>query len=188
MELSTLRRPRVAGSQEALMTFVRLIARPMLASSFVASGTERFRHAESGAAALRPVLDTVAKVFPAAARATADEQRAVRVLGAVQATAGVLLAMGRFSRLCSAALAVTSALQAFADFRSADSSTPEARKSRRVKLLKDISLTGAVLLAAVDTNGQPGLAWRAGHLAHGTRRKLQKADRSVRKTASGMVG
>lgn len=192
------------------MTIVRVLARPLLASSFIVSGVDRVRRAESTAAQLQPVLDTVTKAVPAAAAATANGKLVAQVLGATQIGAGLLLAMGKFSRPAAILLSASAAVNALADFKSADSSTPEARKERRNQLLKNLSLMGAVLLAAVDTNGRPGLAWRAEHFAsdarknakvlrYDTRRSarqlakdaeknLKKADKAVRKTASDVVG
>jgi hypothetical protein len=48
--------------------------------------------------------------------------------------------------------------------------------------LKNLGLVGAALLAAVDTAGQPGLAWRAGHLAQDTRRNFQSLGKGANKT------
>lgn len=192
------------------MTLVRLVARPLIASSFVVSGVDRLRNAETSATQLRPTLDRVNKALPQTSSVTANEKLVAQVLGATQVGAAALLAIGRFSRLSAALLAGTAVVNTMVDFRSADSSTAEARKNRRNQLLKNLSLVGAVLLAAVDTNGRPGLVWRAEHFAAGakthakaisydTRRnarairkdaqqQLKKADHAVRKTATDAVG
>ena len=64
-------------------------------------------------------------------------------------------------------------------------------------------MTGGVLLAAVDTNGRPSLAWRAEHLAADARKnaghlaadvkkttgkQLKKADKAVRKAVDHTHG
>ncbi|MBG6184529.1 putative membrane protein YphA (DoxX/SURF4 family) [Arthrobacter sp. CAN_A214] len=181
------------------MTLVRVIARPLIASSFVFSGVERLRNTSATATQLAPVLKKVTKAVPSAASITGNEKLVAQILGATQVGAGILLGIGRFSRLAAALLTVTAAVNALADFNAADSSTPEARKARRSQLLKNLSLIGAVLLAAVDTNGRPGLVWRAEHFATGAkknavgiskdaRKQLKKADSAVRKTAADVVG
>ncbi len=89
------------------------------------------------------------------------------------------------------------------EWRSADISSKEGRDARRKQLLKNVTLTGGVLLASVDTAGKPSLAWRAEHLAADARKttshlaadarkttgkKLKKADKAVRKAVDHAVG
>ena len=181
------------------MTLARVIARPLIASSFVFSGVDRLRNAGATAPQLKPVLAGVNKVVPSTASVTGNEKLVGQVLGATQVGAALLLGIGRFSRVAALLLTVTATVNTLVDYRSADASSAEGKKARRTQLLKNLSLIGAVLLAAVDTNGRPGLAWRAGHLASGARKnagglskdarkQLQKADKAVRKTASDVVG
>lgn len=192
------------------MTLVRVLARPLLASSFILTGVDRLRNTDSTAAALRPTLDRINKAVPSAASATSNEKRVAQVLGAAHVGAAVLLGIGRFSRLSALVLVGTSALNTAVEFNNADSSTPQARKARRNQMIKNLSLIGAVLLAAVDTNGRPSLAWRAEHfagdarrnalalghdtrktarsLARDTEKRLKKAEKAVRKTATEVAG
>lgn len=181
------------------MTLVRVLARPLLASSFVLTGIDRLRNTDATATALRPTLERINKAVPAAASVTSNEQRVAKVLGAAHLGAAVLLGIGRFSRLSALVLVGTSSLNAVIEFNNADSSTSKARKDRRNQLLKNLSLIGAVLLAAVDTNGRPSWAWRAEHfaedarrnalaLSHDTRKSIKKAEKAVRKTASEVKG
>ncbi len=181
------------------MTLVRVIARPLTASSFAFSGVDRLRSAGTSAAQLQPVLTKLGKTVPSLAPVTGDAKRVAQVLGAAQLGAGILLGLGRFSRIAGTLLAVSAAANTLVDFKSADSSTPAARKERRSQLLRNLSLVGAALLASVDTNGRPGLAWRAEHFAYGAKKnavglsrdaakQLKKADRAVRRTASDVVG
>ncbi|WP_104165806.1 DoxX family protein [Arthrobacter sp. SX1312] len=170
------------------MTLVRVVARPLIASSFVVSGVDRLRTAGATAPQLKPVLTGVAKIVPSAGAITGNEKLVGQVLGATQVGAAILLGIGRFSRVAALLLTVTTTVNALVDYRSADASSPEGKKARRSQLLKNLSLIGAVLLAAVDTNGRPGIAWRAEHLATDARKQLKKADKAVRKTASDVVG
>lgn len=192
------------------MTLVRVLARPLLASSLVLTGIDRVRNTDTAATALRPTLDRIAKVVPSAASVTGNEKQVAKVLGAAHLGASVLLGIGRFSRLSALVLVATSTLNTVVEFNSADSSTAKARKERRNQLVKNLSLIGAVLLAAVDTNGRPSWAWRAEHfaeearrnalalghdtrktarsLARDTEKRLKKAEKAVRKTASDVAG
>jgi uncharacterized membrane protein YphA (DoxX/SURF4 family) len=181
------------------MSFVRFLARPMLASSFVLAGMDKLKNADDTATQLSPLLRRAAESLPF----QTNEKVLARVIGGTQIGAGVLLALGKSARLAATILAVISALNGYVEWRSADASSKDARDARRKQLLKNVSLTGGVLLAAVDTNGRPGLAWRAEHLAADvkknashltadvkktTGKQLKKADKAVRKAVDHTVG
>ncbi|WP_028264791.1 DoxX family protein [Arthrobacter sp. MA-N2] len=170
------------------MSLVRFLARPMLASSFVVAGLDKLKNADDTAQQLSPLLRRAAKSLPF----PADEKLLARVIGGTQVGAGAMLALGKCSRFSATLLAGISVLNAFVEWRSADISTKEGRLGRRAQLLKNISLTGGVLLAAVDTAGKPSLAWRAEHLAmdakKATGKQIKKTDRAVRKAVDNAVG
>ena len=169
------------------MSLVRLIARPLLATGFVAVGVERLRNADQTAEQLAPTLSRIGGAVPAAAAATSNPALVARVVGYTQVTAGSLLGMGKFTRIASLLLAGTTALNTVVEYRNAEASTSAERKERRSQLLKNLSLIGGVLLSAVDTNGRPGLAWRASHLASDTGRKGRAAAKAVRKTTGKQI-
>jgi putative oxidoreductase len=52
-----------------------------------------------------------------------------------------------------------------------EASDPAERKAQLVHFAKNASLAGGLLIAALDTAGKPGLAWRASHAAHDARRE-----------------
>ncbi len=181
------------------MFAVRFLARPMLASSFVLAGMDKLKNADDTATQLSPLLRRAAETLPF----QADERVLARVIGGTQVGAGVLFAFGKSARLAATILAVISALNSYVEWRSADISSKEGRDARRKHLLKNLSLTGGVLLASVDTAGKPSLAWRAEHLAadarksaghlaadvkKSTNKRLQKADKAVRKAVDHTVG
>ncbi|HEX9088270.1 MAG TPA: DoxX family protein [Arthrobacter sp.] len=181
------------------MSFVRFLARPMLASSFVLAGMDKLKNADDTATQLSPLLRRAAESLPF----QTNEKVLARVIGGTQVGAGVCLALGKASRLAATVLAVISALNGYVEWRSADITSKAGRDARRKQLLKNISLTGGVLLASVDTNGRPSLAWRAEHLAADakknaghlaadvrktTGKQLKKADKAVRKAVDHTVG
>ncbi|MBD7995433.1 DoxX family protein [Arthrobacter sp. Sa2CUA1] len=192
------------------MTIVRTLARPLLAAGFVAAGVERLRNAEQTAQQLSPTLSRLGTVAPSAAGLADNPVAVARVLGATQLGAAAMLGLGKFSRLAGLVLAGTAGVNTLVEYRNADATTQEGRKIRRTQLLKNLSLIGGVLLAAVDTNGRPGLAWRAEHLVSDTgrnvralgkdagrrsrkitkqtKKQLAKADRTVRSAATDIVG
>lgn len=164
------------------MSAVRFLARPLLGSSFIVAGAGKLKNADDTAEQLSPALRRAADALPI----QVDEKVLARAVGATQLGAGVLFALGKAPRLSASILAVTSALNAFVEWRSADISTPAGREARRGGLLKNLSLLGGVLLASVDTNGRPSLAWRTQHLAADTakasRRSLAAAEKRTRKS------
>lgn len=170
------------------MSVIRFLARPMLASSFVVAGLGKLKNVDDTAKQLSPVLRRASASLPF----PANERVVARLIGGTQVGAGAMLALGKFSRLSATVLAATSALNAFVEWRSADISTKEGRESRRSQLLKNITLTGGVLLAAVDTAGRPSLAWRAEHFAmdakKATGKQFKKADQAVRRAVDTAVG
>lgn len=170
------------------MSLIRFLARPMLASSFVIAGLDKLKNADDTAAQLSPILRRASESLPF----PADEKMLARMIGGAQLGAGALLGLGKFARFSAAVLTLTSALNTFVEWRSADISTKEGRQARRAQLLKNISLTGGVLLAAADTAGRPSLAWRAEHLAidakKATGKQLKRADKAVRKAVDNAVG
>lgn len=164
------------------MSAVRILARPLLGSSFIVAGAGKLKNADDTAEQLSPVLRRAADALPI----RVDEKVLARTVGASQLGAGVLFALGKAPRLSASVLAITSALNAFVEWRSADISTAAGRSARRSGLLKNLSLLGGVLLASVDTNGAPSLAWRAQHLAADTakagRRQLADVEKATQKT------
>ncbi|WP_159707460.1 DoxX family membrane protein [Arthrobacter sp. 18067] len=170
------------------MSVIRFLARPMLASSFVVAGLDKLRNADDTAKQLSPVLRRASESLPF----KADEKTLARLIGGAQLGAGALLGLGKLSRFAATVLAVTSALNSYVEWRSADISTKEGRRARKAQLLKNISLTGGVLLASVDTDGRPSIAWRAEHLAADakkvTGKQIKRADKAVRKAVDNAVG
>ncbi|MGJ9402460.1 DoxX family membrane protein [Arthrobacter sp. KK5.5] len=175
------------------MSLVRLIARPLLASSFVWSGLERLRKPNESGERLQPGLRRISTVVPQLQQ-FADQPAAVaRVVGGVQVVAGLLFALGRFPRLSASLLVGASALASFED------SSDSANGAKSASRLRNASLAGGILLASVDTAGQPSLAWRAQHLTADARKHLAKTNRDLgrtvqrttaeaRKTAGGVIG
>ncbi|MDQ4502010.1 DoxX family protein [Sinomonas sp. ASV322] len=156
------------------MTPVRFLARPLLASSFIAAGVDKFKNADDTAEQLSPVLRRAADALPV----RVEEKTLARAVGATQLGAGLLFAFGKAPRFSASVLALTSALNTFVEWRTADIGSKELRAERRARLLKNLSLVGGVLLASVDTAGRPGLAWRAQQLAADATKTATQAGRA----------
>jgi putative oxidoreductase len=146
-----------AGGQLAAMAGVRTLARPMLSSIFIVQGLETMQHPEMVAPRAETVVQRIAELVPAV---PADTERAVRINGAVQLTAGTMLGLGWFPRLSALALAGTLVPTTLAGHRFWEAEDPQERKQQRIHFLKNLSMLGGLLIAAVDTDGSPSLAWR----------------------------
>ena len=163
------------------MSIVRRLARPLLATGYIAGGMDAFRNSSAAAKQLDPVLKTVESAVPQLRPVTANRAVVAQGIAAAQVSAASLLAISKLPRLSSTVLLGTTALNGYTQYRSADASTPEGKSTRRAGLLKNVSLLGAVMIAAVDTSGNPSLAWRASHLADDVRKNAAKVGKDTKK-------
>lgn len=167
------------------MTLVRRVARPMLAAIFVVQGLEQLRHPAALKAKVAPFAEQVAPLgLPN------DPELLVRANGATMMGGGALLATGHFPRLASLALVGSLVPTTYVGHRFWEESDPATRSTQRVAFLKNLGLIGGLLLASVDTEGKPGLAYRAGlatdsakRAAKQTRREAKHAARAARREA-----
>jgi putative oxidoreductase len=143
----------------------------MLASVFISGGIDALRNPAPRVAAADAVAGPIARKLPWLPE---DPETLVKINAGVMAGAGTLLALGRFPRLSSLLLAGTIVPTTLAGHRFWEAEDPATKAQQRIHFFKNLGLLGGLLLAAVDTEGQPGLAWRARHAtqhaAHGTRR------------------
>ncbi|GAC71009.1 DoxX family protein [Gordonia soli] len=141
---------------------LRRIARPLLASAFIASGVDALRTPKPLAQTAAPVVDRGREVLPpdVAERIPSDPETLVRINAAAQIGGGVLLATGKLPRIASVVLAgsVIPSTVFGADFW--NEADPVRKEQQRNAFIKNVGLLGGVLLAAADTEGKPSLAWR----------------------------
>jgi putative oxidoreductase len=128
------------------MTVLRVIARPLLASMFVAGGVASLKSAREMAPAANDTSDALKQTLGVSA-SPAD---LVRLNGAVHVVAGLALATGRFPRLASLALASTMPATTLAGHAFWNESDPAARANQRIHFLKNLSMTGGLLMASLD--------------------------------------
>ena len=168
------------------MTVSRLIARPMLASMFVVGGLNALRSADKLAPRAEPVVGRLVPLLKKAAPTLPipeDPETLVRINGGVQLVAGAALATGRAPRLSAAALALSLMPVTAAGHRFWEESDPTARAQQRVHFFKNVSMLGGLLIAAGDTEGRPGLAWRARRAARDARREARHLASAARREA-----
>jgi putative oxidoreductase len=162
---------------------VRRLARPLLASVFVAAGIDALRHPGLRSQQAAQLLGKVPDQVPGAQTAAKDPDLFVRVNGAALLGGGVLLATGRMPRLASTVLAASIIPTTAIDHAFWDESDPTRKELSRSLFFKNVGLLGGLLLAAVDTEGRPGLVWRAQHAGKVTRREARHAKRAASREA-----
>jgi putative oxidoreductase len=153
------------------MSVVRMLARPMLASMFVTAGTDAVLHPEPKADRAGDVGPTVARKLPIPL--PDDPVQLVRINGAVQVVAGLMLATGRLPRLSALAIAATLVPTTYAGHRFWEEKDPTRRTAQRLHFFKNMSMFGGLLIAAVDTGGKPSLAHRGRDAAHRMSHKVR---------------
>lgn len=95
----------------------------------------------------------------------------VRLYGAIQLGAGVLLASGHLRRPAAAVLAASLIPATLAGHAFWTCDEPDERRRQQVHFLKNLGLLGGLLLAAADTEGRPSIGWRAERVLRGHRRR-----------------
>ena len=161
----------------------------MLAAVFVINGAKAIRNPDALAARAKPFADQVVpplKRFapaPIADRVPDDARTLVRINGAIQLLGGLALATGKGRRTAALTLAATMVPATLAGHAWWEEDDPAQRTIHQAHFLKNVGLTGGLLLAAVDTEGKPGLAWRARHGASDARHASTWVRRAARREA-----
>ncbi len=161
------------------MSLLRLVARPLLAAPFIVRGVDALLHPMNRAERTQPMADRL----PPAAGPLGNPEHLVRASGVVMVGAGALLATGTAPRVSAAVLAATSLPAIYTDRPFWTIEDPQQRRDQRALLLRELALVGGLLLAAADTEGRPGLAWRGRRAVTDLERSAHRASRQAR-TAS----
>jgi uncharacterized membrane protein YphA (DoxX/SURF4 family) len=168
------------------MTITRTIARPMIASMFVVGAASALKNAPQLAGKASGVTDAViplVKRFAPTAPLPEDPVTLVRINAGVQLGAAAALATGKVPRLAAATLAASLVPTTIAGHRFWEESDPAQRKNQQLHFFKNLGTLGGLLLAAVDTEGKPGVAWRAKRAVKDVRREAKRATRSAKQEA-----
>lgn len=168
------------------MTVSRMIARPMLASIFVVGGVSALRNAPALAAKAKPVTDRLVPQLKKAMPGLPipeDPTTLVRLNAAAQLAAGGALATGRAPRISAAVLAASLLPTTVAGDRFWQADDEQAKSQQRLSFFKNVSLLGGLLIAAGDTDGKPGMAWRARRVAKDARREAKHLTHAARREA-----
>ena len=140
----------------------------MLASSFVVMGYQVLRNPKP----LQPAAAEVGVPIAETVGLPSDPLTLVRINAGVQLGAGVLLALGRFPRAASLALAASLVPTTLAGHRFWEETDPAEKKTQIVHCLKNAGILGGLLTSALDTGGRPSVFWSS-------RRWIRKTGQSI---------
>jgi hypothetical protein len=112
-----------------------------------------------------------------------DPEMFVRVNGGAMAAAGTLLGLGKLPRLSALVLSMTIVPSTYTQYQFWTERDPVAKRVQKQHFMKNLGLLGGALLASVDTEGRPGLAWRSRRAAKDAKRAAAQAKKDARHAA-----
>ncbi|MCQ4624672.1 DoxX family protein [Corynebacterium sp. CCUG 69979] len=156
---------------------IRKLARPMLASVYIADGVGTVTSSSEHAKGAEKVVNTIKSVLPAqyASYIPSDPETVAKINGGVKIGAGATFALGKMSRLSAGLLAGSTVCTLMARNAFWEAKNDEEKAKMRTGALTNVALLGGVLLATADTEGKPGLAWRAQDAAKRANKNIQSA-------------
>ncbi len=172
------------------MTLLRAAYRTMLASYFISSGVKAVRNPAPLAPLAQPLAE---KIVPVVKQYAPDEisgfvpedpTTLVRINGALQIVGGLALATGRGRRVGALLLAGSLVPSTLAKYPFWDQ-TGDEKAASRAHFAKNVSLLGGVLLASRDTEGRPGIAWRAQAGGHAIAKSTGRATKKLTHSGTG---
>jgi putative oxidoreductase len=156
----------------------------MLGAIFVVSGARAVAKPDYHVPQAKQITDwitpTLEKTSPSL---PTDTRTLIRINGAVQLAGGLLLTRSRSRRLAAAALAASLVPTTLAGHPFWSHHDPEQRRAHQIHFLKNLGLFGGLLMAALDTEGRPGLMWRGEHLVQDTRDSAMRQMKMARRQA-----
>jgi uncharacterized membrane protein YphA (DoxX/SURF4 family) len=136
----------------------RTLARPLLASMFIAGGYDHLK-------------DPGVRVDAVREAGLAEPEKLVQGVGAAMLGGGLALATGKLPRVASLVLAgalVPTTYVGHAFWKESDKTTMQMQ---RANFLKNVSMLGGLLLAAADTGGRESLPHAVGRVSRRTKRR-----------------
>lgn len=168
------------------MGLVRALARPLLAAPFIYDGINQLSNSEKAASTAQPI---VAKISESTGLPN-DPQLLVTANGAAMLAAGAGLATGVLRKPSAAVLAATLVPTTIAGHSFWEHTDPDERAKHMSQFVKNAGLLAGLVMTLVDTEGKPGLLYRAklagdsvGRTASLTRREARHAAKTARREA-----
>lgn len=156
---------------------IRKIARPMIASVYIADGADSLLNTSEHTEAADTLIKRARTILPReyARRVPRDPEVVVRAVGGTKVAAGGALAVGFLPRLSATVLAATAIPTMISRHAFWETQDKAERNARRSGFLTNLALLGGLFITSADTAGKPGLKWRANKAAEATSKKVQKA-------------
>ena len=148
------------------MSPTRKLARPLLASMFIAGGFDALKNPGH-----RPEL--VAKA------GLQDPEKLVRINAATQLIGGLALATGRLPRLSALALAGSLVPTTYVGHPFWSEDDKAVMKTQRTQFFKNLSMLGGLILAAADTGGRESIPHAAGRISRRTAKQARKTAKAL---------
>lgn len=139
------------------MKFIRIIARPLLASVFIADAVDALRNPDEHAEKLEPfdnAIDRARQTLPAL---PGNNRTLVRIHAGITLGAGLLFSVGKAPRTTATILACCTAPAAIL---SHPIKTRQQRQHNLPSLLAKTAAIAGLTFAAADRQGSPSLGWR----------------------------
>jgi putative oxidoreductase len=166
------------------MAISRTVARPMLSTIFFVGAWSAFKNVDALSVKAGRVTDRlVPKLRAKGVPVPEDPTVLVRINAATQLAAAAALATGRAPRLSSAVLAASLVPTTLAGHAFWEETDPAARQQHKLSFARNVSVLGGLLLSSVDTEGKPGVAWRARRAAKDVARGSRQVAREGRHLA-----
>ena len=166
------------------MSVSRVIARPMLASVFVVGAANALKNTAPPAGKAEPVTSRLVPLLKRAGiPVPEDPETLVKLNAGVQIGAGLALATGRAPRVSAAVLAASLVPTTAAGHRFWEVQDPAQRTQQKLHFFKNVSMLGGLVIAAGDTDGKPGVAWRTRRAAKDARRQAKHLAAAARQEA-----
>jgi len=156
---------------------IRKIARPMIASVYIADGADSLLNTSEHTEAAETLIKRARTILPReyARRVPRDPELVVRAVGGTKVAAGGALAVGFLPRVSAAVLAATAIPTMISRHAFWETQDKAERSARRSGFLTNLALLGGLFITSADTAGKPGLKWRANKAAEVTSKKVHKA-------------
>ena len=148
------------------MSPTRKLARPLLASMFIAGGLDALRNPG-------PRQELVAKA------GLQDPEKLVRINATTQLVGGLALATGRLPRRSALALAGSLVPTTYVGHPFWSEDDKGSMRTQRTQFFKNLSMLGGLILAAADTGGRESIPHAAGRITRRTARKAKKTAKAL---------
>ena len=157
----------------------------MLASMFVMGGVSALRNPQLHVEMAGHVTEKLSETAESTEQIpmNPDQKQLVLINGAAQVIGGLALATGRFPRLSALVLAGSLVPTTYAGHRFWEETDKTQKANQQIHFFKNVSMLGGLVIAAVDTEGRPGVAWRAKKAASTAQREAKHLRREARAQA-----